>query len=69
MGRINQDYGNNTPVLSTDKVIGTNTAGETKNFTAEDLKTYTLATGATGSFTAQSGETITVTNGLITSIV
>lgn len=69
MGRIDQDYGNNSPVLSTDKVIGTNTAGETKNFTADELKDYVLTGGATGSFTAQSGETVTVVNGIITSIV
>jgi hypothetical protein len=62
-------YGTNTPVLAGDRAVGTNAAGETKNFSMEGIKTYAQLAGATGSFTAGSGETVTVTNGLITGIV
>jgi len=35
-------YSNNSPVLSTDKVVGTNAAGSTKNFLFSDISTFIL---------------------------
>lgn len=46
MGAINS-YANNQPVLGTDKFLGTDALGNTKNFQAADVAIYTLGYAST----------------------
>lgn len=65
------DYANESPIVTGDKVLGTSAAdGSTKNFSVDEMVTFVEEniTGYTGTFTA-GAKTVTVTNSIITSVV